>query len=164
MFCIAKLLSPIYLFPVSEEFEFESILSLTFSLRVTHWAGINTCLTSNSNISKMVKISNTFKYSLKRITTQKMKFSIRISSVIVDKSAPADLLTFTEEILDGKLHFLCNEHFSPMSHFYTPWKRQKSVLMIPMLTLHLWFFGYWYLKFKKNLKSWIFQVFRYTKD
>ena len=24
---------------------------------------------------------------------------------------PADLITFTEEILNGKLHFLCNDRF-----------------------------------------------------
>ena len=32
-----------------------------------------------------------------------MKFSVRISSVNMTKSA--DLVTFTEEILNGKLHF-----------------------------------------------------------
>ena len=32
-------------------------------------------------------------------TTQKMKFSIK---------DPADLVTITEEILNGKLHFLCS--------------------------------------------------------
>ena len=37
-------------------------------------------------------------------------FPLRISSVNVTKSAvPADLVTFTEEILNGKLHFLCSE-------------------------------------------------------
>ena len=25
-----------------------------------------------------------------------------------------------------KLHFLNLTHFSPVSHFYTPWKRQKT--------------------------------------
>ena len=35
-------------------------------------------------------------------TAQKMKFPLRISSVNVD------LVTFTEEILNGKLHFLCS--------------------------------------------------------
>ena len=38
------------------------------------------------------------------ITAQKMKFSIKFS---------ADLITFTEEILNGKLHFLCNGYFKP---------------------------------------------------
>ena len=33
-----------------------------------------------------------------------MKFSIRISSVNV-----TDLVTFTDKILNGKLHFLCND-------------------------------------------------------
>ena len=40
-------------------------------------------------------------------TAQKMKFSMRISSVNVIKlEFPEDLVTFTEEILNGK-HFLC---------------------------------------------------------
>ena len=38
------------------------------------------------------------------ITAQKMMFSLRVSSVNVTKSA-ADLVIFTEEILNGKLHF-----------------------------------------------------------
>ena len=41
-------------------------------------------------------------------TAQKMKFSLRISSVNVTKSTTADLVTFTEEILNVKLHFLCS--------------------------------------------------------
>ena len=37
---------------------------------------------------------------------QKMKFSIKISSVNVTNSQfPADLVTFTGEMLNGKLHF-----------------------------------------------------------
>ena len=38
-------------------------------------------------------------------TAQKIKFSIKDSSVNVTKST-ADLVTFTEEILNGKLYFL----------------------------------------------------------
>ena len=41
------------------------------------------------------------------ITAQKMKFPLRISSVSVTKS----LVTFNEEILNGKLHFLCSALF-----------------------------------------------------
>ena len=38
-----------------------------------------------------------------------MKFPLKISSVNVTKSAgTADLVTFTEEILNGKLQFLCS--------------------------------------------------------
>ena len=41
---------------------------------------------------------------------KKRSFPLRISSVNVIKSAePADLVTFTEEILNEKLHFLCSE-------------------------------------------------------
>ena len=38
---------------------------------------------------------------------KKWSFPLRISSVNVTKSATTDLVTFTEEILNGKLHFLC---------------------------------------------------------
>ena len=41
-------------------------------------------------------------------TAQKMKFSIKGFSVNVDPQIPADLVKFTEEILYGKLHFLCS--------------------------------------------------------
>ena len=41
----------------------------------------------------------------KTATVQKMKFFIRDS---LGKKL-ADLVTFTEEILNGKLHFLCSE-------------------------------------------------------
>ena len=42
------------------------------------------------------------------VTAQKMKFSFKD---FFSKCAQflADLLTFTEEILNGKLHFLCSE-------------------------------------------------------
>ena len=40
-------------------------------------------------------------------TVQKMKFSFKVSSVNVIKSQfTGDLVTFTEEVLNGKLHFL----------------------------------------------------------
>ena len=41
---------------------------------------------------------------LRPYTAQKMKFSIKD---FFSKCDQADLVTFTEEILDGKLHFLC---------------------------------------------------------
>ena len=41
-------------------------------------------------------------------TTQKMK-DLRISSInVINPQEAADLVTFTEEILNGKLHFLCS--------------------------------------------------------
>ena len=39
---------------------------------------------------------------------KKWSFSLKISSVNVTKSAVSCSFTFTEEILDGKLHFLCS--------------------------------------------------------
>ena len=42
-------------------------------------------------------------------TAQKISFPLRISLVNVTKSAVScGFLTFTEETLNGKLHFLCN--------------------------------------------------------
>ena len=42
-------------------------------------------------------------------TAQKMKFSIKDFFSKCDQ-IPADLVTFTEEILNGKLHFLCDDY------------------------------------------------------
>ena len=52
----------------------------------------------------LMSIKCVFNILVLHITAQKMKFSRKISSVNVTKS---DLVTFTEEILNGKLHFLC---------------------------------------------------------
>ena len=43
----------------------------------------------------------------RRDTAQKMKFSIKDLS-----QETAEMVTFTEEILNGKLHFLCRERSS----------------------------------------------------
>ena len=45
---------------------------------------------------------------LKLMDTAQKMFPLRISSVNVDPQIPADLVKFTEEILNGKLHFLCS--------------------------------------------------------
>ena len=43
-------------------------------------------------------------------TAKKQNFPLRISSANVAKPhLTEDLVTFTEEILNGKVHFLCNE-------------------------------------------------------
>ena len=42
------------------------------------------------------------------LTAQKMKFSIKDFFRKWDQDGTADLVTFTEEILNGKLHFLCS--------------------------------------------------------
>ena len=41
-----------------------------------------------------------------RCTSQKMKYSIKD---FFSKCETADLVTFIEEILNGKLHFLCSD-------------------------------------------------------
>ena len=57
-----------------------------------------------------------------KINAQKMKFSIKDFFSKCDQIRR--LVTFTEEILNGKLHFLCSEpdvpltNFNPMFHFY----------------------------------------------
>ena len=51
-------------------------------------------------------------YVKKRVQTlhKKRSFPLRIFSVNATKSTGnANLVTFTEEILNGKLHFLCSE-------------------------------------------------------
>ena len=45
-------------------------------------------------------------------TAQKLSFSLKISLVSVTKSAFSFLVTFTEEILNGKLDFLCSVSFT----------------------------------------------------
>ena len=57
-----------------------------------------------------------------------MKFSIKDFFL----QEIADLVTFTEEILNEKLHFLCRgsqfrlTHFWPLFIFHIPWKHQKT--------------------------------------
>ena len=46
---------------------------------------------------------------LKERTAQKMKFSIKDFFSKCFPQETADLVTFTEEILNGKLHFLCSD-------------------------------------------------------
>ena len=45
-------------------------------------------------------------------TAQKIKFSIK--DFFTECEEPADLVTFTREILHGKLHFLCIEGSSKL--------------------------------------------------
>ena len=55
------------------------------------------------NGSKILNILTSLPQFLCQVTAQKMKFSIK------NPQFPADLVTFTEEILNGKLHFLRSE-------------------------------------------------------
>ena len=53
--------------------------------------------------------SYSIRYIFKRIALhKKWSFSLRISSVIVTKSRENEEIAFTEEILNGKLQFLCS--------------------------------------------------------
>ena len=46
---------------------------------------------------------------LKERTAQKMKFSIKDFFRKCFPQETADLVTFTQEILNGKIHFLCSD-------------------------------------------------------
>ena len=57
-------------------------------------------------------------------TAKKQNFPLRISSVNVAKPhLTEDLVTFTEEILNGKVHFLCNE-----THALVPFLNTNPIL------------------------------------
>ena len=48
--------------------------------------------------------------------TKKKGFPLKIFSVNVTKYVfPVDLVKFTEEILNGKLHFLCSDIINPFT-------------------------------------------------
>ena len=68
------------------------------------------------NIEKMLLM-----YSLYITLLKKCSVLLRISSVNVTKSA-VDLVTFTEEILNGKLHLLCSVTKRPREIFLLVWK------------------------------------------
>ena len=57
---------------------------------------------------------------------KKRKFSLSISSANVTKSTDADLAIFTEEIHNGKLHFLCSEMFKTCDN--PAWRAAKNFL------------------------------------
>ena len=66
-----------------------------------------TNIPDNSAISFENWVSTTLKSTLPLY--KEWSFPLRISSVNVSKAQfPADLVTFIEEILNGKLHFLCS--------------------------------------------------------
>ena len=55
----------------------------------------------------------------RKITAQKMKFSIKdFFSKCDQMRSPEDLVTFTKEILNGKLHFLCSEYNRLLLNFF----------------------------------------------
>ena len=79
--------------------------------------GNATVISSNKCITSYSKLLTRYGSSLLSVmrmatfnTTQKWSFLLRISSLNVTKPQfLADLVTFTEEMLNGKLHFLCSE-------------------------------------------------------
>ena len=65
---------------------------------------------SCSKVSKRIATLKDFSKLSGEYTAQKMKFSIKDICNKCDQihSSPANLVTFTEEILNGKLRFLCS--------------------------------------------------------
>ena len=77
---------------------------------------------TSAGISFLIKLQARTPFLLNisgNCTTQKMKLSIRDFF-----SKTADLATFTEEILNGKLHFLCIGAFEVLTHF-TPTENDR---------------------------------------
>ena len=83
---------------------------------------------------------------------KKWSFPLRVSSVNVTNSAVyCDLVTITEEIRNGKLHFLCSESFVAIWSLHEVMKLQSfefsvSDVMSEIVQniLHLVFFTYFY--------------------
>ena len=73
----------------------------------------------HANVDAVYKLLRTFKYKditkeflKERVNEPVMQDKIRISSIetktLTKSMKTADFVTFTEEILNGKLHFLCS--------------------------------------------------------
>ena len=66
------------------------------------------------------------------VTAQKMKFSIK------------DLVLFTGEILNGKLHFLCSKLVElEMSHFSFDGLTETSIACFMSLQIKVWLLSFW---------------------
>ena len=89
-------------------------------------------------------------------TAQKMKFSIKdFVSKWLNPQETADLVTFTEKILDGKLHFLCSVSKSSVSRELALSDQGFGVIRKSSWSLHIAFEKSWklflILNFNKNL-------------
>ena len=97
-------------------FHQEDLLGEVSGKFLGQWA-FYTCLFPNgysefSNVPTFIEDHVKYVFRFNRlIITQKMKFSITDFFSKCDQICkfPEDLVTFTEEILNGKFHFLCSE-------------------------------------------------------
>ena len=62
---------------------------------------------SEKNTTKLVKVNV---FVIKEPVTAQKCFTLRVSSVRSNPQKTAELFTFTEEVLNVKLNFLCSEH------------------------------------------------------
>ena len=77
---------------------------------------------------------------LQVVLHKKWSFPLRIFSVNVTKFAVSDLVTFTEEIYNGKVHILCNVENKQSYVFLSPTEFLKAVF--PVLSYSIWMFWY----------------------
>ena len=91
-------------------FGVDFVLKKKVNLQMKKWIYRIKRITLNFHCFKVTSVRIISLYANGIDTAQKMKFPLRISSVNVTKSQfLADLVTFTEEIHDGKLHYLCSD-------------------------------------------------------
>ena len=96
--------------------------SLLFSVTAVHFEQV--CV---HHVCKLQPLKNVLSNScFKRNAIVKKCFPLRISSVNVTKSFPAYLITFTKEILNGKLHFLCSTRSWYFAYFQSVKVKNKD--------------------------------------
>ena len=72
----------------------------------------------------------------KNIFTAQKSFPLQISSVNVTKSAVScDLIIFTEEILNGKLHFLCSDNWETSRYENCKIMRKTQITLVSLFGL-----------------------------
>ena len=84
------------------------------SIKREYWPLVNFHCRSTSQTGYKFHVSVILKLispKMKELILHKKSFSLKISSVNVSLQETADLVTFTEEILNGKLHFLRSVSF-----------------------------------------------------
>ena len=65
-----------------------------------------------------------------------------------NRQKTADLVTFTAEILNGKLHFLCSVYHKRYGNFMSQQPFMK--IMFPLDILHYYFCNNFWIKFFQN--------------
>ena len=113
----------------STSYEFKStsyeIKSTCYEFKSTSYQSISTSYEYNWRVTSSSKIQVNVLTKLSALTSvaqhKKWSFPLRISS---------DLVTFTEEIRNGKLHFLCSVAFLSLSEeTYKVWVKAMSFIL-----------------------------------